>query len=97
LSKAHHLPQQRLAFARAAREFWDAYQCALGTVDWRDELELRATRHTLACLLARVAGRSPLEYLGTNERMRQQDVVVELMAHPPLTLAALVEQFTTWL
>jgi hypothetical protein len=28
-----------------------------------NEIEPRAVRHTLGCLLARVAGKSPLEYL----------------------------------
>jgi hypothetical protein len=38
-------------------------------------------RHTLACLLARVAGRSPLEYLDQAERARQRRVVLRLMSH----------------
>ena len=44
-------------------------------------------RHTLACLLARVAGRSPLEYLDATERARQRDAVLRLMADPPGTIA----------
>ena len=50
-------------------------------------------RHTLGCLLARVAGRSPLEYLDTDARARQRAAVVELMRHPPETVGELVEQF----
>ena len=34
-------------------------------------MEPRAVRHTLGCLLARVAGRSPLEYLDEPQRARQ--------------------------
>lgn len=86
LSKAHHLPAQRTEFAAAATLFWQHYCNALGTPVWRADLESRAVRHTLACLLARVAGRSPLEYLDTAERTRQRKVVVALMRDPPTQL-----------
>jgi 5-methylthioribose kinase len=86
LSKAHHLPERRDDFARAALLYWRAYGGAR-------ELEPRAVRHTLACLLARVAGRSPLEYLDDVERARQQRAVVAILAKPPRTLEALVEAF----
>jgi hypothetical protein len=83
LSKAHHLPAQRPAFAAAAALFWETYVDTLGDVSWAAGLEARAVRHTLACLLARVAGRSPLEYLDPAERARQQAVVTALMRDPP--------------
>jgi aminoglycoside phosphotransferase (APT) family kinase protein len=86
LSKAHHLPAHRAAFAAAARDFWHAYSDALGDLPWRADLEGRAVRHTLACLLARVAGRSPLEYLDVAERERQREAVVALMHAPPSRL-----------
>ena len=93
LSKAHHLPQHRTRLAHAARQFWAAYSAALGDVPWRPKLELLAVRHTLGCLLARVDGRSPLEYLGPTEQVRQRAAVVALLAHPPETINALVHQF----
>ena len=86
LSKAHHLPAHRAAFTAAAEEFWRSYLGSLGDFPWSAELERRAIRHTLACLLARVAGRSPLEYLDTAERERQRDVVVALMQALPVGL-----------
>ncbi|RIK33550.1 MAG: hypothetical protein DCC57_24975, partial [Chloroflexi bacterium] len=61
---------------------------------WTADLEGHAMRHTLACLLARVAGRSPLEYLTPGERARQQEVVVALMAAPPATVEMLITHFT---
>jgi aminoglycoside phosphotransferase (APT) family kinase protein len=94
LSKAHHLPPYRDRLAEAARQFWAGYLAALGDVPWRDELEPMAVRHTLGCLLARVDGRSPLEYLGERERMRQRAIVLALMAEPPETIYALTQQFT---
>lgn len=93
LSKAHHLREQRAAFAQAATTFWGAYWETLAQPAWRGFLESRAVRHALGCLLARVAGRSPLEYLTTAERQRQQAAVLALMARPPASIAELAEGF----
>jgi 5-methylthioribose kinase len=93
LSKAHHLPTQRVAFAQAAHHYWQAYQTALGTPPWFAGLEARAARHTLGCLLARVAGRSPLEYLDAAARARQQAVVLHIMDSAPSTIPELITRF----
>jgi aminoglycoside phosphotransferase (APT) family kinase protein len=87
LSKAHHLKSHRDRFADAARIFWTAY-ADRGSEPW-------AVRHTLGCLLARVAGRSPLEYLDAATRTRQSGVVVRLMQAPPATVGDLVDAFVT--
>ena len=70
LSKAHHLNDTR--FARAAQRFCDVYATVLGPVYWSENLQVMASRHTLACMLARVAGRSPLEYLNSAQRAAQR-------------------------
>jgi aminoglycoside phosphotransferase (APT) family kinase protein len=93
LSKAHHLSQLRLNFAQAALQYWQLYLEALGAVPWRNKFEARAVRHTLACLLARVAGRSPLEYLAAPIRQRQREVATALMLNPPTTMPNLIAQF----
>lgn len=93
LSKAHHLKEQRNAFAKAAQFYWTHYFAQLQNVEWKEQLEARAARHTLACLLARVAGRSPLEYLDTQERKTQQNVVVEMMKNSPREISVLIETF----
>ncbi len=93
LSKAHHLPDHRDAFARAAGCFWRAYRDTAGDLPWTDDLEPVAVRHGLGCLLARVAGRSPLEYLTPSERERQRAVVLKLMQTPPRTVDALGDGF----
>ncbi len=93
LSKAHHLPPLRSRFAQAARCYWRAYRETLGAVPWADELEGRSVRHTLACLLARVRGRSPLEYLDAGERARQCDAVLGLISDAPGSVAALTGTF----
>jgi 5-methylthioribose kinase len=86
LSKAHHLPQHRDVFLSASLTYWHAY-------DGGGTLEARVVRHTLACLLARVAGRSPLEYLDECERTDQQRAVLSLLQAPPSTLETLIEAF----
>jgi 5-methylthioribose kinase len=93
LSKAHHLPAHRGTFTAAAKQYWNAYEATLGNVAWRSDLEARVTNHTLACLIARVAGRSPLEYLDAEERSRQSSVVVGLMKNPPSRIDALIDAF----
>jgi 5-methylthioribose kinase len=95
LSKAHHLAAQRALFAGAARYFWRIYYKMLDGVVWQADLDRWAVRHTLGCLLARVAGRSPLEYLDTAERARQRAAVVALMRRLPSTVDELVAQFIT--
>jgi tRNA A-37 threonylcarbamoyl transferase component Bud32 len=97
LSKAHHLPHLRRDFATATIECWQAYSAIARNTSWFAALEPRAVRHTLGCLLARVAGRSPLEYLDAIERTRQRAAVTALMQSPPATIADLATQFTTTL
>ena len=96
LSKAHHLPALRREFASAALEYWRVYLLAVGALgapEWAADLEPRAVRHTLACLLARVVGRSPLEYLSPAERVRQRDAVLSIMPSAPASIADLISIF----
>jgi len=93
LSKAHHLADLRRTFGEAATLYWQTYFAEIGEVPWRANLEERAVRHTLGCLLARVSGRSPLEYLTPQERDTQRKVVLDLIVSPPSTVTELVAEF----
>jgi fructosamine-3-kinase len=93
LSKAHHLRHKRAAFLQAADLYWQTYLETLGAVVWRDTLEPRAVRHTVACLLARVDGRSPLEYLTETERQTQRAATLRLMHTLPTTIPDLIQMF----
>lgn len=93
LSKGHHLRSLREEFAYAAKRYWETYLEALGPLDWTGSLEARAVRHTLGCLLARVGGRSPLEYLGAKERANQRLATLKLMAHAPSTIPDMISGF----
>lgn len=94
LSKAHHLPELRGDFAEAPECYWQRYWNIVRDGGWAANLEQRAVRHTLGCMLARVRGRSPLEYLDDAERDRQAAAVVALMRDPPQTVAGLAGRFT---
>jgi len=94
LSKARHFPARREAFAEAARHFFAAYlHSAESEGQTGEQIEERAVRHALGCLLARVAGRSQLEYLSTEEKACQAHHVTLLMHAPPANVAALIEAF----
>jgi 5-methylthioribose kinase len=89
LSKAHHLAECQEKFARAADLFWETHQ---GLYESK-AFEERAVQHSLGCLLARVAGRSQLEYLSDGEKARQRDEIVAMMGRPPQTIRELIERF----
>ena len=97
LSKAHHVHARRADFAIAAGDYWRAYRAALGGVPWSYDIEPRIVRHTLGCLLARVAGRSTLEYMDGEERTRQRRVAITLMAQPPVSVEELAGRFVALL
>jgi hypothetical protein len=93
LSKAHRICTHREAFATAALRYWSAYRESCQDSARIRALEPRAVRHTLGCLLARVAGRSPLEYLNARERRVQREGVLRLMQRPPASVSDLVSEF----
>jgi len=79
LAKAFHLPRNRQALLEAARLYWKLYRQEVQEMPWVAHLDFRAAQHTLASLLARVCGRSPLEYLNQEERSIQQRIVMEMI------------------
>ena len=93
LSKAHHLPNSRTVLIDAALHYWETYFELVRELPWSTGLEHRAIKHSIACLLARVVGRSPLEYLNESERARQNRAAVNLIETCPTSLSQLVELF----
>ena len=81
LSKAGHLPQHRVSLIIGAK----LMLAQLTT------LPPGSVEHTLGCLLARVAGRSQLEYLSDDEKRAQRERVLSLMSAPPTSLEAFIE------
>ncbi|MGD1081149.1 MAG: phosphotransferase [Candidatus Sulfotelmatobacter sp.] len=93
LSKAHHVPEARARFVNTAALFWRIYRKEIAPLDWADALEPRVVKHLLGCLLARVAGKSPLEYLANDEVARQRDVILFLIGKFPNTINDLIAEF----
>jgi 5-methylthioribose kinase len=93
LSKGHHLKEHRWAFLKAAIDYWRTYADEAGSTPWFSGVEGRAVNNTIACLLARTSGRSPLEYLSDDERRKQKEAALHLVTHLPATIPALVEDF----
>ena len=93
LSKGYHLKEHRLEFLAAAIGYWKTYETETGAAAWFSGVESRAVNNTIACLLARTSGRSPLEYLSDDERRKQKQVALHLIMDRPDTVPALVEDF----
>jgi len=93
LSKAHHCRGMRAMFLASARLYVSEYLKFVGGRPFLLGFEGRACRHTLACLLARVAGRSTLEYLSEAERANQRQAVLSLIARSPDSLTRLIDLF----
>jgi 5-methylthioribose kinase len=91
LAKAHHLPQSRGRLFEAVRCYWSVYDQRSRGASWRAGLEERAVRQTIGCLLARAAGRSQLEYLSADEKVRQRELALGLINDRPTTIPALVD------
>lgn len=93
LSKALHLPEHRERLRAGAHEFWRAYRRGLPVIPELTDVSERAVRHTLGCLLARVAGKSLLEYLTPQERDTQRAIVVRCMEKIPTSVEDLIDEF----
>lgn len=93
LSKAHHCFDKRGIFLNSAKLYVSRYLELTRSCPFLQDFEGRASRHTLACLLARVDGRSPLEYLTETEKRNQRQVAVSLMGRRSSTLVQLIESF----
>jgi 5-methylthioribose kinase len=93
LSKALHLPPNRRALVGAAQSYWNLYLDEVRGMPWMAHLDLRAAQHTLASLLARVCGRSPLEYLSEEERFVQKQVVIDMIEDDFLTVDQVIAGF----
>ena len=71
--KAFHQPLAAPVYVDAARAFWKTLRVALGSDEW-ESFETMTLRHLGALMLARIDGKSPVEYLRdeeTKERVRR--------------------------
>jgi 5-methylthioribose kinase len=79
-------PGARQPFVELSHRFWDAYLQRISRGPWRPEsLVPRAIDHTAACLLARVDGKSPVEYLDPAGQELTRRLAIETIGSQPRT------------
>ncbi len=83
--KSIHRPDQRDVLMDAATGFWSTYAAGIA---WepRDAFEGRVAALLPALLLARVDGKSPVEYLSRENQDRIRDLAKPLIRKPPARL-----------
>jgi aminoglycoside phosphotransferase (APT) family kinase protein len=86
--KSVHLPAAQAPLADTAARLWAAYR---GHVDWEDTLALEARIAALlpALMLARVDGKSPVEYLSPEAQDTVRAIARPMIAEPPATIGGL--------
>ncbi len=89
VGKALHLPSHRQKMIRAARLFWQSYA---DNSQLSAAKEHRSVQHSVACILARVRGKSPLEYLHDAERNRLVILATDLMRSLPVGMGELLDR-----
>ena len=79
--KALHIPTLRAPLLEAVNEFWDAYSAH---IKWEapTSVEERLCRLLPAMMLARVDGKSPVEYLDEDERSAVRMMSIALLKSP---------------
>ncbi len=87
--KAVRLRQARAALMRSAHALWKAYA---RHVEWESTslLETRVCALLPALMLARIDGKSPVEYLDDAERSRVRGIAAPLIRRPPSRLTELL-------
>ena len=93
LLKAIHLPRSRHRLLGQVNAFWIAYR---PHISWEDptELEKRICALLPVLMLARVDGKSPVEYLSDQERQTVRDISIPLINSPAMRLGTLVAEVT---
>ena len=91
--KALHLPASSPSLLATALAFWQSYAAH---VSWEDAADVEARTCALlpALMLARVDGKSPVEYLTPKEQDKVRSLAPPLIATPVRTLAAFIDQIS---
>lgn len=93
LLKAVHMPANAQMLMSAANQFWDSYEAG---IVWEQASDLRARTAKLlpALMLARVDGKSPVEYLSDQDRERIRRRTLTLIESPLKNLPAVMAALT---
>ncbi|WP_226781982.1 phosphotransferase family protein [Oceaniglobus trochenteri] len=88
--KSLHRPEWRDRLIDMARRFWAAYAAHV-TWETRGDLDQRVAALLPALMLARVDGKSPVEYLDAGAQDRVRALAIPAIRTPPETLSALLD------
>jgi 5-methylthioribose kinase len=78
-------------YMELSHRFWDAYLLRIGRDRvFADDLVARSIAHAAACVLARVDGKSPVEYLDEAERRHARRLGLEALRTRPQTWNAML-------
>jgi len=90
LLKAVHMPQRAKYFTAAAKHFWENYQ---PFINWETSADLqgRLIETLPAFLLARVDGKSPVEYLSEDARRKVRSFAISNIEISPVSLDNLLD------
>jgi len=81
--KAFHQPQFREMYFDAARAFWNALAAGLRP-EGAEDLETMTVRHLGGLMLARIDGKSPVEYIRDEETKRRvREAAKRILREPP--------------
>ncbi|WP_380053981.1 phosphotransferase [Falsihalocynthiibacter sp. SS001] len=89
--KAIHLPTARERLLNNITAFFSAYSKHLNFGNSL-EIEVRVARLLPALMLARVDGKSPVEYLAEKDRKAVRKLATELILSPETTIASVVSR-----
>ena len=92
LLKAVHLPSLRAGLIEAARSFGAIWLTGLPE-GARDDAQVRLARLLPCLMLARIDGKSPVEYLHENHRTLVRKVARPLILDTPASIAELLARF----
>ena len=94
--KAVHLPSTRAGLLAQVSEFWAAYR---PYVDWEtpSDLEARTCRLLPMLMLARVDGKSPVEYLNRHAQGLVRNIAIDLIRHPTTHVGDVLHRLDTFL
>ncbi|MDX6767112.1 MAG: phosphotransferase [Candidatus Methylacidiphilales bacterium] len=90
LLKAVHVPVIGMALLGQAQVFADAW-LGLFPADLRADLERRTAALLPCLLLARVDGKSPVEYLSEPNRQRVRDIAIPMIRQAPVTIVDVIQ------
>jgi len=80
--------ERQSEYLELATQFWRTYRTTLAAVVGNDQLvaiEQRMLVHLAACMLARVDGKSPVDYLAEDQRERVRRLARSWIVDPPKT------------